>query len=105
MLHPPVDLRQSADPPDGPTLLPMALLFLLRPYSTYYGPTLLTMALLSLLWLYLPWQSEDAQMAVVGLTSRYDAVELLEKRVRSRFSQASSPYTTPHPHTTNPPTP
>ena len=63
------------------------------------------MALLSLLWLYLPWQSEDAQMAVVGLTSRYDAVELLEKRVRSRFSQASSPYTTPHPHTTNPPTP
>ena len=45
-------------------------------------------------------QSEDAQMAVVGLTSRYDAVELLEKRVRSRFSQALHP---PLPHPTPPP--
>ena len=36
-------------------------------------------------------QSEDAQMAVVGLTSRNDAVELLEKRVRSRFSQRILP--------------
>ena len=80
----------------------MALLYLLRLYSTYYGPALLTMALLYLLWLYSPWQSEDAQMAVVGLTSRYDAVELLEKRVRSRFSQASNPYPPPPTH---PPTP
>merc|ERR1740124_1126792 len=31
------------------------------------------------------------QMAVVGLTSRLDAVELLEKRVRSRFSQRILP--------------
>ena len=30
-------------------------------------------------------------MAVVGLTSRNDAVELLEKRVRSRFSQRILP--------------
>ncbi|KAL1522686.1 hypothetical protein AB1Y20_017662 [Prymnesium parvum] len=32
-------------------------------------------------------QSDDAQMAVIGLTARNDAVDLLEKRVRSRFSQ------------------
>ena len=32
-------------------------------------------------------QTEDAQMAVVGLTTRVDAADLLEKRVRSRFSQ------------------
>lgn len=32
-------------------------------------------------------QSDDAQMAVIGLTARNDAVDLLEKRVLSRFSQ------------------
>ncbi|EOD23897.1 hypothetical protein EMIHUDRAFT_223086 [Emiliania huxleyi CCMP1516] len=31
-------------------------------------------------------QTDDAQMAVIGLTSRVDALDLLEKRVRSRFS-------------------
>ena len=32
-------------------------------------------------------QTEDAQMAVVGLTTRIDVADLLEKRVRSRCSQ------------------
>uniref|UniRef100_A0A7S2IKV5 Origin recognition complex subunit 4 C-terminal domain-containing protein n=1 Tax=Haptolina brevifila TaxID=156173 RepID=A0A7S2IKV5_9EUKA len=32
-------------------------------------------------------QTEDAQMAVVGLTTRIDCADLLEKRVRSRCSQ------------------
>lgn len=32
-------------------------------------------------------QTEDAQMAVIGLTARVDAADLLEKRVQSRFSR------------------
>ena len=32
-------------------------------------------------------QTEDAQMAVIGLTTRIDVADLLEKRVRSRCSQ------------------
>ena len=31
-------------------------------------------------------QSGDSVLCVVGLTTRLDAVELLEKRVKSRFS-------------------
>ena len=43
-------------------------------------------------------QTDDAQMAIVGLTSSVDALDLLEKRVRSRFSgrQLLVPYLREH---------
>lgn len=40
-------------------------------------------------------QSASVQVAVIGLTSRLDAVDMLEKRLKSRFSHRQLLFTTP----------